>query len=155
MLKQIRNNIISLLNEIKGANLPLAEVSTDPSLKPDAYPHAFVVGSSVEGDYQDQQYNEMRPAFEIYLFVDWNQITLAAAYDTMYDCIDAVCNKINSQESPSIAEANRLIDNNLPAEATLMNVWATPNQMMPDAVDKLLTSKITVKTRVLIDLTQL
>jgi hypothetical protein len=147
--KQLRDNIKTLLDELSSS---FAVISSVPSMEFSGYPAAFVGVSGNENEFQSTQDNMRIYAYKIWVFTQYDQDTFATAYDLLLDLAESVINKLDEQESPDSA---REMADSLDAKYTLAAVEAIPGRFASDEVEKLLALEITVRCKVLVDLTQL
>jgi len=147
--KQLRDNIKTLLEELTSS---FAEISSVPSMEFSGYPAAFIGVSGNENDFQSTQDNMRIYSYKIWIFNEYDQTAYATAYDALLDIAESVINKLDEQESPDSA---REMANSLDSKYTLAAVEAIPGRFASDEVEKLLAIEITVRCKVLVDLTQL
>lgn len=147
--KQLRDNIKTLLEELSSS---FAEISDVPSLEFSGYPAAFVAVSGNENDFQSTQDNMRVYAFKVWLFDEWDTQEFSAAYDNLLDITESVINKLDEQEKP---DSDREMATSLGSKYTLAAVEAIPGRFASDETEKLIAIELTVKCKVLVDLTQL
>lgn len=150
--KTLRNNLKDLLDTLTGSGQPLEVVYPSPKFKPSGYPFAFIARSGNESDYQSTQDNMRVYAFKVWVITQFDVDSFETADDLMYDCIDAIINKLDEQESPT---SDREMANNLASQYTLAAVEAAPTNSVSDEVEKLIAVEVTVRCKVLVDLTVL
>lgn len=150
--KTLRDNLNTILTELTGSGQPLHQVVNHPTFDFGGYPSAFIAPSGNENDYETTNENMRVYAFKVWLFEEFNDQTLAQAYDSLLTAIDAILNKIDEQESPNSA---REMANNLANYETLAAVLAVPGRVASDDVEKLLAVEITVRCKVLVALQSL
>jgi hypothetical protein len=147
--RTLRDNLKTI---IEGTG-SFSEVTKRPTLKFSGFPAAFIVPSGNENDFQSTNENQRIYAVKVWIFQEYDQTSANTAYEELMDRVDDVIDAIDRQEDPD--QASRSMADNLPSKATLMAVMAAPGQFVPDEEEKLLAAQITVKCKVLIDLTQL
>lgn len=147
--KIFRDNIIEIVEGIDG----FQEVKGRPTLQFKGFPAAFVVPSGNENEFNSSNENQRIYALKVWVFTEYDVESADTAYSELMDRMDDVIDAMDKQEDPD--EASQSMANNLPSKATLMAVMASPGQIVPDEDEKLLAGMVTVKCKVLIDLTQL
>lgn len=148
----LRDNIKTLLDDLD----VFEEVSDEPKMNFSGYPACFISPSGNENDYQSTQDNERVYGFKIWIFQEYEHTSLQDAYEKVMNMVDEVINQMDAQESPDISDADRKIDNGVNTGAyTLIGVMAVPSRFASDESDRLIAAEVTIKCRVLVDLTQL
>lgn len=142
------DNLHTLISEVDG----IQSVSKYPELDIAGYPAVFIADSEVPGDYQSSQDNIRIYAFKIWILNQYDQGSFTDAVDAVRDLADLITNKIDEQESPN---SQREMANNIGAGYTLVGVNATNGQTINDSVEKTIATELTVRCKIVVDLTAL
>lgn len=144
----LRDNTFALLEEIDD----IQEKHNHPTLEFNGFPACFILPVGNRADYLTNVENKRPYLFNIWIFQEYDETSLATAYNVLMDCIDLVLNKFDEQDSP---DSNREMQSNIPAGYTLVSVRPSSGEIMRDDVDKKLFVAITVECYITVDLTTL
>lgn len=147
--RTLRNNIRTLLDSITSIQVKY----NSPTMQFDGFPASFIVPVSSPNEFQSTHENERIYTFRIWSFVEYDVESAEAAYNNLMDVMDDVINKIDHEEDPE--DATRTMANNIGSGYTLIAVMAAPGEIVPDLETKLLAGEVTVRCKVLVDLTLL
>ncbi len=151
--QKLRDNIKDLLDSIQsGGSSIFSEIATEPKFAFDGYPACFIAPSGNENDFQSTQDNMRIYAFKIWCFQEFEVTSIGDAYNNLLDAVDNVINEFDKQESP---ESAREMATGITGPYTLAAVQAAPGRFASDEVEKLLAVEVTIKCKILVDLTQL
>lgn len=153
--KTLRDNLVTLMTQLKGttASDTFVEVKDVPGFEFDGYPSCFIAVSGNDSEFQSSQDNMRIYAYKIWVFNEWDsEDDYSDAYDALLDAADSVINKIEAQEK---SDSEREIADNIGAGRTVAAVQAVPGRFASDEVEKLLAVEITVRVKVLVDITTL
>lgn len=145
----LRNNIRTLMDSITSIQVKYNR----PTFKFTGYPAAFIVPVSSPNEFKTTNENERIYTFRIWAFVEYDQTVADTAYNDLMDVMDDIINKIDHEENPE--DASRTMATSMPSGYTLLAVMAAPGEIVPDDEMKLLAGEVTVRCKVLVDLTLL
>ena len=147
--RTLHTNLRTILNAIAS----LQVVYNRPSMEFTGFPAAFMVPVSNDNQFQSTNENERMYSFRVWAFVEYDTVSADTAYNTLMDVIDDIVNAIDKEEDPQ--QNTRIMGTALPSGYTLMAVMPALGQIIPDEEVKLLAAEITVRCKVLVDLTLL
>ena len=147
--EQLYNNLKGLLDEVT----EIQDKHMSPTFEFNGFPGAFIVPSGNESDFLTTNDNQRIYAFKIWIFTEYDVTLKKTSYSSLVSAVDAVINKIDSQENPDTDD--RDMANGLGAGVTLLAVLATPSRFALDEETKLLGAEISVRCKTTVDLTLL
>lgn len=141
-------NLVDLVTAIT----TISEVSASPKMQFDSYPAAFIAESGNESEFQSSQDHVRIYAFNVWLFQEFDVTSVPDAYSILRGLVDTLIDKMDGQESP---EGVNNMATGLAAGKTLVSVLATPAQFVYDETAKMLAARVSVRCKVLVDLTSI
>lgn len=148
IFKQLRDNIKTLLEGIAS----IQEVSAVPTYDHTGYPAVSIMPAGNESDYMSNQDNKRVYLFRLVLSQNFSpdETSINQAYENIYDCIDDILNKIDTQDSPDSA---REIAQNIGNGYTVISVKPTYGDVLRDVEKRLIFVDIYCRIYVSVDLT--
>lgn len=146
--KTLWDNIYTLLQGVSN----LQDVKKAPGLDFSGWPSAFISPSGLESDYETTQENMRIIAFKVWVLEAYDDQDYSDAMSSLLQAADAVINEFDKEEAPG---TTRSLDADLASPYTLASVMAVPSRVISDETEKKLGFEITIRCKVLVDLSQL
>ena len=149
----LRSNIYTLVDNNKDA-LAVQEVHNYPKLSFDGYPAVHISPGDNENDYLTQTENQREYVFKVRVFypvkMGGTSTEMQTTMGALESVIDSMVDLFDDEDVKS--GANKTLDNNMPADTTFIQVFATPSAWGLTEDEELMFADLTVRIRVSVEL---